>query len=188
MRLRRRKSAISSASDRAVTTGRPDSAWRRPAGARIVSASCSTSSSRIAAAGAKIGHEGALERLRAEVRSEVDQRASVALEALRRSGLVEELAPVLELDARAEMRDLAAAAIAEVGGDEAEAEMKAFTQGQTHLNSAYGFNFLYADKVLHLPSLNEMKDLVLGSKAGGHSGASGGGSGSAKDQIYFIGG
>ena len=49
-------------------------------------------------------------------------------------------------------------------------------------------NFLYADRVLHLPSLNEMKDLVLGSKAGGHSGASSGGSGSAKDQIYFIGG
>ena len=49
-------------------------------------------------------------------------------------------------------------------------------------------NFLYADKVLHLPSLNEMKDLVLGSKAGGHSGASGGDGGSAKDQIYFIGG
>ena len=27
-------------------------------------------------------------------------------------------------------------------------------------------NFLYADKLLHLPSLNEMKDLVLGNKAG----------------------
>ncbi len=37
--------------------------------------------------------------------------------------------------------------VAEVGGDEAEAEMKAFTQGDTHLNSAYGFNFLYADKL-----------------------------------------
>ena len=35
--------------------------------------------------------------------------------------------------------------VAEVGGDEAEAEMKAFTRGQSHLNSAYGFNFLYAD-------------------------------------------
>lgn len=34
--------------------------------------------------------------------------------------------------------------VAEVGGDHAEAEMKAFTQGQTRLNSAYGFNFLYA--------------------------------------------
>ena len=32
--------------------------------------------------------------------------------------------------------------VAEVGGDEAEQEMKAFTQGSTHLNSAYGFNFL----------------------------------------------
>lgn len=36
--------------------------------------------------------------------------------------------------------------VAEVGGDEAEGEMKAFTFGETHLNSAYGFNFLYADK------------------------------------------
>ena len=34
--------------------------------------------------------------------------------------------------------------VAEVGGDEAEAEMKAFTQGEARLNSAYGFNFLYA--------------------------------------------
>lgn len=36
--------------------------------------------------------------------------------------------------------------VAEVGGDEAEAEMKSFTAGETHLNSAYGFNFLYAEK------------------------------------------
>jgi alpha-glucosidase len=34
--------------------------------------------------------------------------------------------------------------VAEVGGNHAEAEMKAFTQGETRLNSAYGFNFLYA--------------------------------------------
>ncbi|MBO9505084.1 DUF3459 domain-containing protein [Qipengyuania flava] len=37
--------------------------------------------------------------------------------------------------------------VAEVGGDEAEVEMKAFTEGETHLNSAYGFNFLYADQL-----------------------------------------
>jgi alpha-glucosidase len=37
--------------------------------------------------------------------------------------------------------------VAEVGGDEAEAEMKAYTQGQSRLNSAYGFNFLYADRL-----------------------------------------
>ncbi|GAA4035298.1 alpha-amylase family glycosyl hydrolase [Parerythrobacter jejuensis] len=37
--------------------------------------------------------------------------------------------------------------VAEVGGDEAEAEMKAFTSGEEHLNSAYGFNFLYADQL-----------------------------------------
>ncbi|WP_225007505.1 MULTISPECIES: alpha-amylase family glycosyl hydrolase [Novosphingobium] len=37
--------------------------------------------------------------------------------------------------------------VAEVGGDLAETEMKAFTAGETHLNSAYGFDFLYADKI-----------------------------------------
>ncbi|MEC9067411.1 MAG: alpha-amylase family glycosyl hydrolase [Pseudomonadota bacterium] len=37
--------------------------------------------------------------------------------------------------------------VAEVGGDGAEAEMKSFTAGETHLNSAYGFNFLYADRL-----------------------------------------
>ncbi|MXO96232.1 DUF3459 domain-containing protein [Erythrobacter aquimaris] len=35
--------------------------------------------------------------------------------------------------------------VAEVGGDDAVREMKAFTEGETHLNSAYGFNFLYAE-------------------------------------------
>lgn len=35
--------------------------------------------------------------------------------------------------------------VAEVGGVDAELEMKAFTQGDARLNSAYGFNFLYAD-------------------------------------------
>ncbi|MDI1296293.1 MAG: alpha-amylase family glycosyl hydrolase, partial [bacterium] len=34
--------------------------------------------------------------------------------------------------------------VAEVGGDMAEQEMKAYTAGDTRLNSAYGFNFLYA--------------------------------------------
>ena len=35
--------------------------------------------------------------------------------------------------------------VAEVGGEEATREMKAFTAGEEHLNSAYGFNFLYAE-------------------------------------------
>ncbi|MEO0032674.1 MAG: hypothetical protein RIS94_2432 [Pseudomonadota bacterium] len=35
--------------------------------------------------------------------------------------------------------------VAEVGGDLAETEMKEFTAGETRLNSAYGFDFLYAD-------------------------------------------
>lgn len=37
--------------------------------------------------------------------------------------------------------------VAEVGGDAAEAEMKLFTHGEGRLNSAYGFNFLYADRL-----------------------------------------
>ena len=35
--------------------------------------------------------------------------------------------------------------IAEVGGNKAEVEMKAFTAGSNRLNSAYGFDFLYAE-------------------------------------------
>jgi len=35
--------------------------------------------------------------------------------------------------------------LAEVGGDHALAEMRAFTDGNGRLNSAYGFDFLYAD-------------------------------------------
>jgi len=34
--------------------------------------------------------------------------------------------------------------VAEVGGDHAEREMQAFTEGENHLNSAYGFLYLYA--------------------------------------------
>ncbi|RHW19450.1 DUF3459 domain-containing protein [Sphingomonas gilva] len=37
--------------------------------------------------------------------------------------------------------------VAEVGGDDAEREMKTFTEGNARLNSAYGFNFLYADRL-----------------------------------------
>jgi alpha-glucosidase len=37
--------------------------------------------------------------------------------------------------------------LAEVGGDHALGEMRAFTQGSRRLNSAYGFDFLYADKL-----------------------------------------
>ena len=45
-------------------------------------------------------------------------------------------------------------------------------------------NFLYADKVLHLPSLNEMKNLVLGSKQHGASDDRVG----IQNEIFFIGG
>jgi alpha-glucosidase len=37
--------------------------------------------------------------------------------------------------------------LAEVGGDHALAEMRAFTNGDDRLNSAYGFDFLYAEKL-----------------------------------------
>jgi len=37
--------------------------------------------------------------------------------------------------------------VAEVGGDQAEREMKTFTEGDARLNSAYGFNFLYAEQL-----------------------------------------
>ena len=45
-------------------------------------------------------------------------------------------------------------------------------------------NFLYADKLLHLPSLNEMKNLVLGSKQHNASDHRGG----MQNEIFFIGG
>ena len=41
--------------------------------------------------------------------------------------------------------------LAEVGGDHALGEMQEFTSGQTRLNSAYGFDFLYAERLT--PSL-----------------------------------
>ena len=41
--------------------------------------------------------------------------------------------------------------VAEVGGPDSDGEMKAFTAGETHFNSAYGFDFLYADRLT--PSL-----------------------------------
>jgi alpha-glucosidase len=37
--------------------------------------------------------------------------------------------------------------VAEVGGEQADREMKLFTQGPRRLHSAYGFNFLYADRL-----------------------------------------
>ncbi|WP_327752774.1 alpha-glucosidase family protein [Sphingobium sp. SJ10-10] len=37
--------------------------------------------------------------------------------------------------------------VAEVGGDDSDIEMKAFTQGDGRLNTAYGFDFLYAPEL-----------------------------------------
>lgn len=48
--------------------------------------------------------------------------------------------------------------VAEVGGPSPEAEMHAFTADNRHLNSAYGFNFLYADRLT--PAL--VRDAVAG--------------------------
>lgn len=41
--------------------------------------------------------------------------------------------------------------VAEVGGEQADAEMKLYTHGEDHLHSAYGFHYLYADTLT--PSL-----------------------------------
>jgi alpha-glucosidase len=41
--------------------------------------------------------------------------------------------------------------VAEVGGEQADQEMQAYTHGANHLHSAYGFHYLYADKLT--PSL-----------------------------------
>lgn len=51
--------------------------------------------------------------------------------------------------------------VAEVGGDDAVREMRLFTAGENHLNSAYSFNFLYADELtpeLVCRSLSEWPD------------------------------
>ena len=48
--------------------------------------------------------------------------------------------------------------VAEVGGPAPEPEMHLFTEGETRLNSAYGFNFLYADRLT--PAL--VRDAVAG--------------------------
>ena len=37
--------------------------------------------------------------------------------------------------------------VAEIGGPDPDREMKAFTAGDRHFNSAYGFNFLYAEQL-----------------------------------------
>ena len=48
--------------------------------------------------------------------------------------------------------------LAEVGGDHALGEMHAFTEGETRLNSAYGFDFLYAEKLTPEIVAQAMKD------------------------------
>ncbi|HEV2867573.1 MAG TPA: alpha-glucosidase [Allosphingosinicella sp.] len=51
--------------------------------------------------------------------------------------------------------------VAEVGGEQADREMKLFTEGSDRLNSAYGFNFLYAERLT--PQLvRELADLWRG--------------------------
>ena len=48
--------------------------------------------------------------------------------------------------------------LAEVGGDHALGEMHAFTEGEKRLNSAYGFDFLYAEKLTPEIVAQAMKD------------------------------
>jgi alpha-glucosidase len=54
--------------------------------------------------------------------------------------------------------------VAEVGGDNAIAEMKAYTRGERRLNSAYGFDLLYAPE---LKPETVAEALALWSKGGG---------------------
>ncbi len=57
-----------------------------------------------------------------------------------------EAIPAFVARLRAEMdRYGAVFTVAEVGGDDAMREMRAFTAGEDHFNSAYGFDFLYAE-------------------------------------------
>ena len=46
-------------------------------------------------------------------------------------------------------------------------------------------NFLYANKILHLPSVNEMQALVIGEKYSAGTAAQGD---QRRDEIYFFGG
>jgi alpha-glucosidase len=55
-----------------------------------------------------------------------------------------DILPFLER-VRALTDEYGAFTVAEVGGDHAPAEMRAFTAGETRLNTAYGFDFLYAE-------------------------------------------
>ena len=48
--------------------------------------------------------------------------------------------------------------MAEIGGDKAEKEMKAYTSGNHRLNSAYGFNFLYAPDLTASLAADAMRD------------------------------
>ncbi|HZV09137.1 MAG TPA: alpha-amylase family glycosyl hydrolase, partial [Novosphingobium sp.] len=62
--------------------------------------------------------------------------------------------------------------MAEVGGDRAEEEMKAYTAGDHRLNSAYGFNFLYA-RQLDAAVVAEALTSWPGAARGGHGPAEG---------------
>ncbi|MGZ2411255.1 alpha-glucosidase [Sphingomonas sp. F9_3S_D5_B_2] len=48
--------------------------------------------------------------------------------------------------------------LAEVGGDYPLSEMQAFTQGQNRLNSAYGFDFLYAERLTPMLVARALRD------------------------------
>jgi len=67
----------------------------------------------LAAAAASGGHPEGLEFLRAELKVEEEQRRLVAMHALQRAGLVDELAPALLGDPSREARAIAAAAVGE---------------------------------------------------------------------------
>jgi alpha-glucosidase len=54
--------------------------------------------------------------------------------------------------------------MAEVGGDKAAEEMKSYTAGTTRLNSAYGFDFLYASLLTPALVAGAMADMGRGGR------------------------
>ncbi len=57
--------------------------------------------------------------------------------------------------------------VAEVGGDKAQAEIAAYTRGERRLNSAYGFDFLYAPELTPAVVAEVLGKWQGGGKAGG---------------------
>jgi hypothetical protein len=77
----------------------------------------------LAAGAARYGHAPCLEYLRAQLASTEGQRRLTAVHALDRAGLLDELGPVLQRDGAAELRAIAASALAREPLDDARREL-----------------------------------------------------------------